>query len=190
MSEGYHPEIDDSSLCTEDDSAKYRSIIGCCICIIVLGRFDIAFATSVMSRLNMLPREGHLKAVKRTLSYLKTIPKGRVIIDTSYPDHSVYSVEDHSNWMEFYPDASEEIPKDFPPEKESMVRMTVYVDADHAHDLLTRRSITRILVILNNTPIRWISKRQKTVETSTYGSELVALMIATELILEVRYMLW
>jgi hypothetical protein len=39
MSEGYHPEVDDSRLCTEDDSAKYRSIIGCCICIwiIVLG---------------------------------------------------------------------------------------------------------------------------------------------------------
>jgi hypothetical protein len=53
----------------------------------------------------MLPREGHLKAVKRILSYFKTFSKGRVIIDTSYPDHSVYPVEDHSNWMEFYPDA-------------------------------------------------------------------------------------
>jgi hypothetical protein len=29
MSEGYHPEVDDSPLCTEDDSAKFRSIIGC-----------------------------------------------------------------------------------------------------------------------------------------------------------------
>jgi hypothetical protein len=137
----------------------------------------------------MLPREGHLKAVKRILSYLKTFPKGRVIIDTSYPDHSMYPVEDPSNWMKFYPDASEEIPKDLPPEKGPRVRMTVYVDADHAHDLVTRRSITGILVILNNTPIRWISKRQNTVETSTYGSELVASRIATELILEVRYML-
>jgi hypothetical protein len=35
MSEGYHPEIDDSPLCTKDISAKYRSIIGCCIWIIV-----------------------------------------------------------------------------------------------------------------------------------------------------------
>jgi hypothetical protein len=43
--------------------------------------------------------------------------------------------------------------------------------------------------MLNKTPIRWIFKRQKTVETSTYGSELVASRIATELILEVRYML-
>jgi hypothetical protein len=70
MSEGYHPEVNDSLLCTEDDSTRYRSIIGCCIWIIVLGRFDIAYATSDMSSFNMLPREGHLKAVKRILSYL------------------------------------------------------------------------------------------------------------------------
>jgi hypothetical protein len=85
----------------------------------------MAYATSVMIRFNMLPQEGHLKEVKRILSYLKTFPKGRVIIDTSYPDHSVYPVEDHSNWMEFYPDAFEEIPKDLPPEKGPRVRMTV-----------------------------------------------------------------
>jgi hypothetical protein len=123
MSEGYHPEVDDSSLCTVDDSSKYRSIIACCIWIIVLGRFDISYATSVMSRFNMLPREGHL---------------------TSYPDHSKYPVEDHSNWVEFYPDSGEEIPKGLPPEKVPRVMMTayVYVDADRAHDLVTRRSIT------------------------------------------------
>jgi hypothetical protein len=40
--------------------------------------------------------------------------------------------------------------------------------------------------MLNNPPIRWISKCQKTVETSTYGSEFVASRIATELILEIR----
>jgi hypothetical protein len=67
--------------------------------------------------------------------------------------------------------------------------MTVYVDAHHAPDLVTRRSITGILVMINNSPIRWISKRQNTVETSTYGSELVASRVATELILEIRYML-
>jgi hypothetical protein len=66
--------------------------------------------------------------------------------------------------------------------------MTVYVDADHAHDPVTRISITVILFMLNNTPIRWISKRQKTVETSTYGSELIASRVATELILAVTCM--
>jgi hypothetical protein len=43
--------------------------------------------------------------------------------------------------------------------------------------------------MLNNTPIRWISKLQNTVETSTYVSELVTPRISTELILEARYML-
>jgi hypothetical protein len=94
-------------LFTGDDSDKYRPIIGCCIWIIVLGRFDLEYATSAMGKFNMLPREGHLKAVKRIVSYVKTFPKGRVIIDTSYPDHSVYPVEYHLNWMKFYPDAGE-----------------------------------------------------------------------------------
>jgi hypothetical protein len=56
MSERYHPGIDDSPLCTKDDSAKYRSIAGCYIWIILLGRFDMAYATSAISRFNMLPR--------------------------------------------------------------------------------------------------------------------------------------
>jgi hypothetical protein len=81
--------------------------------------------------------------------------------------------------MEFYPDASEEIPKDLPPGKDPRVRMTVYVDADHTHDLVITRSFTGILVMLNKKPVRWISKRQKTVETSTHGSELVVSRIAS-----------
>jgi hypothetical protein len=56
-----------------------------------------------------------------------------------------------------------------------------------AHDLLIRSSITIILLILNNTKIRWVSMRHNTVETSTYSSELVATRIAIELIIEVRF---
>jgi hypothetical protein len=41
----------------------------------------------------------------------------------------------------------------------------------------------------NNTPIRWIYKIQKRVETSPCGSELLASRIPIEFILEVRYML-
>ena len=38
-------------------------------------------------------------------------------------------------------------------------------------------------------PIKWYSKRQTTVETSSYGSELVAARIAIELVIELRYKL-
>ena len=62
----------------------------------------------------MSPREGHLKAVKRIPAYLKTFPKGRIIVDTTYPDHSIYPVEEQPHWKDFYPDAEEEIPNDLP----------------------------------------------------------------------------
>jgi hypothetical protein len=65
--------------------------------------------------------------------------------------------------------------------------LTCYVDADHARDKLTRRSVTGIIILLNNTPISWYSKRQKTVELSTYGSELVASRLAVEQLIALRY---
>ena len=42
---------------------------------------------------------------------------------------------------------------------------------------------------MNNTPISWYSKCQKTVESSTYGSELVASRLAVEQIIALRYAL-
>ena len=43
--------------------------------------------------------------------------------------------------------------------------------------------------MIGNTPLVWISKRQKTVETLTYGAELVAACIAVDLVIEMRYKL-
>ena len=76
-----------------------------------------------------------------------------------------------------------------PTPKGKTVQVTTYVDADHAHDQVTRRSVMGILLFVNNTPIKWYSKRQNTVETSTYGAELEALRIAIELIIEYWYKL-
>jgi len=63
------------------------------------------------------------------------------------------------------------------------------VDADHAGNLLTRHSQTSILIFINKAPIVWYSKCQNTVESSTFGSEFVALCIATDLIVALRYKL-
>jgi hypothetical protein len=64
-----------------------------------------------------------------------------------------------------------------------------FVDADHAGNLITRRSQTGILLFVNRALIVWYSKRQNTVETSTFGSEFVAMRIAVELIESLRYKL-
>ena len=49
--------------------------------------------------------------------------------------------------------------------------------------------MTGILIVINNMPVFWLSKRQATVETSTYGSEIVAARIAVEAIMDFRYKL-
>jgi hypothetical protein len=66
------------------------------------------------------------------------------------------------------------------------VQLNVFCDASHARNKINRRSHTGILLYMNRAPILWYSKAQKTVETSTFGSEFVALRVAVELIKGMR----
>mmetsp|Transcript_18821 Transcript_18821/g.26684 ORF Transcript_18821/g.26684 Transcript_18821/m.26684 type:complete len:136 (+) Transcript_18821:2253-2660(+) len=65
----------------------------------------------------------------------------------------------------------------------------MFCDAPHATDLITRQSTTGIIIFLQGTPILWYSKRQNTIETSTFRSEFVAMKIATEMNEGLRYRL-
>ena len=64
--------------------------------------------------------------------------------------------------------------------------VNVFVGAIHVVEKLTYRSHTGILVYVNNIPIDWFSKRQNTVETSTFGAELIAARIAMEKVKALR----
>ena len=61
---------------------------------------------------------------------------------------------------------------------------TTYQDANLYHNLLEGRSVTGIIHFLNATPIDWFSKKQGTVETSTFGSEFVSARTATEQVMD------
>jgi hypothetical protein len=63
------------------------SMIGCCVWIMLLGRFDFAFSTFAMPGFNMSPKEGNLKAFKIILSYLMNSSKRRIKVDTTYLDN-------------------------------------------------------------------------------------------------------
>ena len=64
-----------------------------------------------------------------------------------------------------YPDAVEDIPTDIPVPKGRTAMVMVYVDMDYIHDKVTCYSVTCVLLLINNTPLQWVSKRQPTVET-------------------------
>ena len=188
--ENYHAELDQTELCTPLLASKYRSLIGSANWVVTLGRFDIAFATATLARYCMAPRIGHYEAAQRIFGYLKNFNKGQLFIDPSKNvQRQLGEKRSMESWEEFYPDAEEDIPPNMPEPCGKKAQITVMVDADHARDKVTRRSVTGILLFVNNTPMIWITKRQKTVETSTYGAELVAGRMATELVLEVRYKL-
>ena len=107
-------------------------------------------------------------------------------IRTNKPDYS--DLKDVSyDWLyTTYGNVKEAIPKDLPKALGKSVVLTTYVDANLHHDLVTGRSVTGILHLVNQTPVDWYTKRQATVETATYGSEFVAARITTDQIIDLR----
>jgi hypothetical protein len=92
-------------------------------------------------------------------------------------------------FQDLYPDAAEDIDADLPEAKCPEMDITIFVDSDHAHDKLTRRSITGLIIFLGRTPVFYQSKRQGSIETSTYGAEFCAMRTAMEELISFRYML-
>ena len=88
-----------------------------------------------------------------------------------------------------YGNVTEYIPPDMLTPKGRPIRLTTFVDANPMHILMTGCSCSSILHFLNQTPIDWFSKRQKQVETATYGSEFMAARQAIEQIMDIHYML-
>ena len=60
------------------------------------------------------------------------------------------------------------------------MQTSVCGDSDHAHDVVTRRSITGILTYVGLTPVSSVSRRQTTIASSTYEAEFMAMRTATQ----------
>ena len=88
-----------------------------------------------------------------------------------------------------YGNCREEIPPDIPTPRGLGFTMRAFVDSDHAGEVTTRRSRTGVIIFLNSAPIFWFSKRQGSVETSSFGSEFVALKTCCEYIRGLRFKL-
>ena len=190
MDANCHPELDTTDFVDIAAVSQCKSMLGSLNWVNTLGRFGIAHALNTMSRCTMASRIGHFKAMKRIFGHLRTHQDGRILLDTGdAPIRETAVVSTGHNWAEFHPDAREDIPVNVPSPKGNLAMLTCHVDADHAMDQLTGKSVTGIVLSMNNTPIAAVSKRQKTVETSAFGSEMIAARIAVELLIAWRIML-
>jgi hypothetical protein len=125
------------------------------------------------------PGRGHFDAMLHIFAYLNSRNRSKLVFDDSYIR---IDDEEDPDWTTFYPDAKEEIPANMPEPRGNAVQIVAFIDADHAGDLLTQRSRTGVLIYINRAPIIWYTKKQSTVETSTFGSEFVALKTGIELL--------
>jgi hypothetical protein len=67
----------------------------------------------------------------------------------------------------------EEKPANKPQPRGFSFTRRVKVDSDHTGDAITRRSRTGYFVFLNYAPVYWLSKKQGSVKSSTFGSALL-----------------
>ena len=155
------PELD------EKDSVYYQSLIGILRWGVELGRVNICLEVSMMSAHLALPRKGHL-------------------------DQVLLSQLERRDWMasEFgHVVGKEETPKDMPDPRGMGFVIRAKVDVDHASDTTTRRSRTGFLVYINSAPVFWWSKKQTSVESSSFGSEFIAMKQCFEYLRGLQYKL-
>ena len=88
-----------------------------------------------------------------------------------------------------YGDDPDPVPSNTPIPLGSEFMMMAYVNASSSGCKVTRRSSTGFIVFLNSAPIFWFSKNQRSCETSTFGSECVAMKQYCEYIRGLRYKL-
>ena len=114
---------------------------------------------------------------------------GRLVYDTYQTEvnNRIFTDFAKDQWNNLYPDAEELLPPKMPKPRRSSVKSSTYVDADHNSTLETWRYHTGILIYLDNLLIIWFSKQQNKRKYSIFGFEFVALRIATELPVSLRY---
>ena len=142
--------------------------------MVEIGRIDVACEVSMMSSHTAMPREGHLDQLFNLFAYLKQHHNSRIVFDPTYPNVTWEDFPKRS-WKDYYGEIREEVP-DYCPKpvgKEFIIR--AYVDADFVGYSLTRRSRTGFITMLNGAPIYWFTKKQSSCETSSFGSEFIAM---------------
>jgi hypothetical protein len=105
-------------------------------------------------------------------------------MDSQLPvfDYSIFKTEPGES-KEYYRDAEEQFPQTI-----SLVT-TAFVDASHAANKVTRRSHSGHILFVNRAPVKWMSKRQQTVEMSAFSSEFIAMKHCIEDIEQLRFKL-
>ena len=152
---------------------SYRSVLGALIYAYVVARPDIGYAVTTLARFSDRPAKIHYDALRRVARYLRMTKTWGLYY---WRPKCLMSLPIGT----FQPlDADPSLPT-FPTPTHPTV-LAGYVDAAHATDLVTRRSITGLVFMFCGGPIAYKSKIQSTVSTSSTEAEFIAAVHAAKI---------
>ena len=145
----------------------------------------------MMSSHLALPREGHLEQVLHIFAYLKKYHNTELVYDPSDPvvDENDFKRRDWASPEFGHVEGKKEFPAKMPEPRLHGSIMRAKVDADHVSDTVSRRSRIGFLIYLNCALVYWWSKKQTSVESSSFGSEFEAMKQCREYIRGLKYKL-
>jgi len=173
----YQPELDVSEELGSNEAAYYQSLIGVLRWMVELGHVDICLEVSLLSSHLALPRCGHLQQLYHMFGYLKKHHNSELVFDLSDPvvDENDFELCDWTTSEFGHLQGKEELPPNMLEPRGLGFVMLAKVDLDHAADTTTHCSCTGFLVFLNCALVYWLSKKQTSIESSSFGSEFVAM---------------
>ena len=125
-----------------------------------------------------LPRDGQLEMLYRILVHIRKYHNTKIVFDSSVPDIN-------KNNFEKWDWSCSEFSSIIKTKHEIYLRalvpkgigftITGKVDIDHTLSTITYRSRIDFIMHLNSVPIYWFSKKQVSVEISSFKSEFIAM---------------
>ena len=150
----------------------YRMLLGELMYAFVVCRLDIGFAVTLLARFSTCPSRLHYMALKSVTRYLRRTKDWGLIYWRQAPLDSLPAVP-----LEHLP-----IDDSLPPyPTHDLLQLVGQVDAAHATDLATRRSVTGLVFSLAGGAIAYKSKLQATVATSSTEAEFIGAVHAAKI---------
>ena len=121
----------------DDLASRFQQYMGILRWAGELGCIDIITEVSILSAHNCAPRKGHLEAAYQMFEFLSDQGNCKVVFDSrciAINEAAFTPV----NWEKIYGDVDEEIPKNLPQARGNPVQVSMFTDAAHAGDLITR----------------------------------------------------
>ena len=156
----YKSELDTTATCDKRLTNYFQNLIGVLRWIVELGRIDIAFEVSSLSKFLSHPRTGHIYQALHIFKYLETHIDNDLSFDPIYNNivDSGKNYEKAKEMKKIYIDAKEVFPTNAPLQRGKSIQLNCFVHSDHAGDRIIRCSQTGILIFGNSALLFWYSK--------------------------------